>query len=171
MLHQKCAYWDTSGFREVLPWLSTLEKVQYHQHMKSRKIHWTLITEEMREGLQIDFSQETFFECFFGTLLWNISVQNPPPPPQKKKSIYFRIGLAYSKYAFNLPRWEIQQDGPVLKLYRVQRRHAKFKSTTNHQLQNWYFLGIREISQDKTPSSQTSIGRFSEKGRFVPSLP
>ena len=27
-----------------------------------------LITQEMREDLQINFSQETFFGCFFGTL-------------------------------------------------------------------------------------------------------
>ena len=64
----KCACWDTSGFQEVLPWPSTLRKVQYRQYTRSQKIHWTLITQEMREDLQIEFSQETFFGCFFGTL-------------------------------------------------------------------------------------------------------
>ena len=66
MFHQKCTYWDTSGFQEVLLWLGTLGKVQYHQY---KRIHWTLITQEIRENLQIDFSQETFF----GTLPWNVS--------------------------------------------------------------------------------------------------
>ena len=31
-------------------------KVQYHQYTRSQKIHWTLIIQEMREDLQIDFS-------------------------------------------------------------------------------------------------------------------
>ena len=87
MFQQKCAYWDPSGFQEVLPWLGTLAKVQCHQYTRRQKIHWTLITQEMREGLQIDFSQETFFGCFFGTLPWNVSIQNPPP--KKKKKIDF----------------------------------------------------------------------------------
>ena len=87
--------WISRGF--------TLRKVQYHQYTRSQKIHWTLITQEMREDLQIDFSRETFFGCFFGTLPRNVSIQNPNPPPQKKL-ISFRTGQAYSKYAFDLPR-------------------------------------------------------------------
>ena len=39
--------WISRGF--------TLRKVQYHQYTRNRKIHWTLITQEMREDLQIDF--------------------------------------------------------------------------------------------------------------------
>ena len=39
--------WISRGF--------TLRKIQYHQYTRSQKIHWTLITQEMREGLQIDF--------------------------------------------------------------------------------------------------------------------
>ena len=73
--------WISRGF--------TLRKVQYHQYTRSQKIHWTLITQEMREDLQIDFSRETFFGCFFRTLPRNVSIQNPnapPPPPQKKKN-------------------------------------------------------------------------------------
>ena len=31
----------------------TLRKVQYHQYTRSQTIHWTLITQEMREDLQI----------------------------------------------------------------------------------------------------------------------
>ena len=61
--------WISRGF--------TLRKVQYHQYTRSQKIHWTLITQEMRNGLQIDFSRETFFGCFFGTLARNVSIQNP----------------------------------------------------------------------------------------------
>ena len=85
MLQQKCAYWDTSGFQEVLPWFYLyLEKGSVHQYMRIRKIQWTLITQEMREDLHIDFSRETFFGRFFGTLPRNVSIQNPPPPPKKK---------------------------------------------------------------------------------------
>ena len=92
MFQQKCAFWDTSGFQEVLPWPSTLRKVQYRQCTRSQKIHWTLMTQEMREDLQIDFSQETFFGFFFGTLTWNVSIQSPPPP---KKIDFFSdwVGL------------------------------------------------------------------------------
>ena len=34
---------------------SPLRKVQCHKYTRSRKIHWTLITQEMRKDLQIDF--------------------------------------------------------------------------------------------------------------------
>ena len=80
------------------------------------------------------------------------------PSPSPKKLISFRIVQANSTNAFDIPRWQnhdlVQQDGPILKLYRVQLRHAKLKSTTNYQLQKSIFLGVRETSQDKTPSSQ-----------------
>ena len=42
--------WISRGF--------TLTKVQYHQYTRSRKIHWTLIAQEMREDLQIGFFPE-----------------------------------------------------------------------------------------------------------------
>ena len=51
--------WISRGF--------TLEKVQYHQYTRSQKIHWTLITQEMREDL-INFCQEMLFGCFFRIL-------------------------------------------------------------------------------------------------------
>ena len=69
----------------------TFRKDQYHQYTRSRKIHWTLITQEMKEGLQIDFSRKMFFGRFFGTLTRNVSI-DPKSPPPKKKSISFRIG-------------------------------------------------------------------------------
>ena len=72
--------WISRGF--------ALRKVQYHQYTRSRKIHWTLITQEMRESI---FSRETFFGRFFGTPPRNVSIQNSPPPP-KKKLISFRTG-------------------------------------------------------------------------------
>ena len=73
--------WISGGF--------TLRKVQYHQYTRSRKIHWTSITQEMREDLQIDFSPKISFGRFFGTLQRNVSIQNPTPPPKKKKKIDF----------------------------------------------------------------------------------
>ena len=42
------------------------------------------------EDLQIYFSQETLFGCFFGTLPSNVSIQNPFPP--EKKIDFVRIG-------------------------------------------------------------------------------
>ena len=45
----------------------TLRKVQYHQYTQSRKIHWTLITQEMREDLQIYF----FLRNILWTFLWD----------------------------------------------------------------------------------------------------
>ena len=66
----------------------TLRKVQYHQYTESRKIHWTLFTQEMRKDLQIDSSRKTFFGRFFGTLPRNVSIQRLLPPPQKKKFLF-----------------------------------------------------------------------------------
>ena len=39
--------WISRGFN--------LRNIQYHQYTRRRKIHWTLITQEMRKDLQIDF--------------------------------------------------------------------------------------------------------------------
>ena len=75
MFQQKCAYWDTSGG-------FTLRKVQYHQYTRNRKIHWTLITQEMGEDLQIDFSQETFFDVSLGPYR-ETSVSKIPLPQRK----------------------------------------------------------------------------------------
>ena len=68
--------WISRGF--------TLRNVQYHQYTRSRKIHSTFITQEMREDLQVDFSPETFFGRFFGIL-----PQPPLPSPQNR----FLFGL------------------------------------------------------------------------------
>ena len=77
--------WISRGF--------TLRKVQYHNYMRSQKIHWTLITQEMKEDLQIDFPKKTFFGRFFGTLPRNVSVQHPPlPPPSQKNQFLFGLG-------------------------------------------------------------------------------
>ena len=72
--------WISRGF--------TLGKVQYHQYTRSRKIHWTLITQEMREDLQIDFFPRN---NVLWTFVWDpllpyleTSVSNPSPPPKKK---------------------------------------------------------------------------------------
>ena len=59
---------------------------------RSRKIHWTLITQEMREDLQIDFFPRNVLWMF----LWDPAVKHQypksPPPPQKKKN-RFLFGL------------------------------------------------------------------------------
>ena len=95
------------------------------------------------------------FGRFVGTLPRNVNIQNSlsPPPPQEKL-ISFQTGYAYSRYVFDLLRWQIHdlvhKDGPILESH-VQRRHAKLKQTTNYQLQKSIFLEVREISQEKHP--------------------
>ena len=79
-------WWISRGF--------TLRNVQYHQYTRSRKIHWTLITQEMREDLQIDF----FPRNFLWTFLWNLTEKRQYPkslPPPKKKIHFFSdcVGL------------------------------------------------------------------------------
>ena len=66
--------WISGGF--------TLRKVQYHQYTRSLKIHWTLITQQIREDMQIDFSRETF--------LWDPTEkrQYPKSPPPSKKNFF-----------------------------------------------------------------------------------
>ena len=68
--------WISRGF--------TLRKVQYHQYRRSRKIHWTLITQEMREDLQIDFfPKKRSLDVSLGPHR-ETSVSKIPPPPKKK---------------------------------------------------------------------------------------
>ena len=66
--------WISRGF--------TLRKVQYHQHTRSQKFHWTLITHEMREDLQIDF--------FLRNILWG--------PIEKRQYPNFPFYTAMLKY-------------------------------------------------------------------------
>ena len=78
-------------------WISgvfTLRKVQYRQYTRSQNIHWTLITQEMREDLQIVFLPRNVLWMF----LWDSTEKrqypkSPPPPPQKQKnSFLFGLG-------------------------------------------------------------------------------
>ena len=131
------------------------EKVSVQQYRRSRKIHWTLITQEMREDLQIDFSWETFRTP-------------PPPPPPKQKIDLFSDWVGLFEVCFRSSEMTDPRPCPrewaFLESLRVQRRHAKLEPTKNYQLyKNQYFggeVGVRETWQDKTPPPQTSIGRF-----------
>ena len=68
------------------------------------KIHWTLITQEMMEDLQIDFFPEKrSLDVSLGPYR-ETSVSKIPIPPPKKNLISFRTEQAYSRYAFDLPR-------------------------------------------------------------------
>ena len=70
----------------------TLRKVQYHQYTRSRKIHWTLITQELREDFANRiFSRETFFGRFLGT----------PPSLPREKSI---SGIHIHTFSHNFAR-------------------------------------------------------------------
>ena len=70
--------WISRGF--------TMRKVQYHQYTRSQKIHWTLITQEMRKDLQIDF----FPKNVLWTFLWDLTEKRQYPKFPSK--ISFRIG-------------------------------------------------------------------------------
>ena len=71
--------WISRGF--------TLRKFQYYQYTRSRKIHWTLIAQEMREDLQIAFSRKKALWTF----LWDPAKkrQYPKYPPPRKKIDFF----------------------------------------------------------------------------------
>ena len=68
------------------------------------KIHWTLITQEMREDLQIDFFPKNNLWMFLWDPTEKRQYPKSHPPPPKEKLISFRTGQAYSRYAFDLPR-------------------------------------------------------------------
>ena len=68
--------WISRGF--------TLRKVQYHQYTRSQKIHWTLITQEMREDLQIDFFPRNVLWMFLSDPTEKRQYPKSHPPPQKK---------------------------------------------------------------------------------------
>ena len=66
--------WISGGF--------TLRKVQFHQYTRSRKIHWTLITQEMREDLQINlFLRKNSLDVSLGPYR-ETSVSKIPPLPK-----------------------------------------------------------------------------------------
>ena len=69
--------WISGGF--------TLRKVQYHQYTRSRKIHWTLITQEMREDLRTEFFPRNVLWTFFWDPTEKRQYPKSPPPPQEKK--------------------------------------------------------------------------------------
>ena len=69
-----------------------LRKVQYHRYTRSRKIHWALITQEMREDFQVDFSPRNSLWKF----LWDSPEkrQYPKSPfPKKFDSFSDWVGL------------------------------------------------------------------------------
>ena len=103
------------------------------------------------------------------TFLWDSTEKRqyqkcPSPHPQKIDFFSNLVGLfeiCFRSSKMTDPR-PCPTEWAYLEIY-VQRRHAKLKPTTNYQLQNQYFLRVRETSQDKTPPLQTSVGRFVKK--------
>ena len=83
VFQQKCAYWDTSGFQEVLPW-EMFSTISIHESERCIG-HWLL--KKWGKTYKSIFSRETCFGRFSGTLLRNVIIQNSPSPPPKKKSI------------------------------------------------------------------------------------
>ena len=149
--------WVSRGF--------TLRKVKYHQHTQSRKIHWTLITQEMREDLQIDFSLETFFGRFFGpppSLPRNVSIKNP--------FLSDWVGLfeiCFRSSEMTDPR-PCSRGWACSGVPLCSTKTCQFKPTTNYKLQkSIYFRGQRNITVQNTPS-QMSKGRFSGTKSICP---
>ena len=108
--------------------------------------------------------------------LWDPTVkrQYPKSPSPKKIRFFFRLGNIF-EICFPSSKMTDPRPCPTgwayLKLCRVQRRHAKLKPTNNKlSAAKIDILGVRETLQDKTPSSQTSIERFSisEKKSICP---
>ena len=126
----------------------------------------------MREDLQIDFSQETFFGHYLPSLPRNVSIQNPPPPHLPKKSIFVELGRPIRD---------------MLSIFRDDRSTTLFTkvgllwspvvfnddmpSSNKQQIincKNRYILGVRETSQGNTSPTQTCKGRFSGKKLICP---
>ena len=87
MFQQKCAYWDTSGFHEVLPWTRYLGKGSIPS-----------IYAKPKDSLDTDYprSQGRLANRFFPRnvlwmILWDPTVkrQYPKSPPPKKQTIDF----------------------------------------------------------------------------------
>ena len=68
--------WISRGF--------TLRKFQCYQYTRSRKIHRTFITQEMREDLQINFSRKNVLWKFLWDPTEKRQYSKSPPPPKKK---------------------------------------------------------------------------------------
>ena len=149
--------WISRGF--------TLRKFQYHQYMRSRKIHWTLITQEKREDLQIDFSRATFFGRFLGTLPRNVSIQNSPspsPPPKKKNIDFFSDWVGLFEICFRSSEMTDPRPCPRRWLYfRVPSPSTKTRQAqTNNKLsaaKRDTFRGQRNI----TGHHRTFLGKKS----------
>ena len=75
--------WISRGF--------TLRKVRYHQCTRSRKIHWTLITQEMSEDLQIDVfpRNDSDWVGLFEICFRSSEMTDPRPCP--RGWAYFRV--------------------------------------------------------------------------------
>ena len=151
--------WISRGF--------TLRKVRCHEYTRSRKIHRTLITQEMREDLQIDFLPRNAFWTFLLDPLLpyrGTSVSKIPPP--QTKSISDWVGLfviCFRSSEMTDPR-RCPRDGPILESHRLQRRHAKLKPTTNYQLQkSIFFGGQRNITGQNTSLPKRLKGVSREK--------
>ena len=83
--------WISGGF--------TLRKVQYYQYTRSQKIHWTLITEEMREDFQLDF----FPRNVLWTSYWDPTEKRQYPeshPPPLKKIDFFSDWVSLFEICF-----------------------------------------------------------------------
>ena len=120
----------------------------------------------MREDLQIDFPEKRSLDVSLGPYR-ETSVSKIPPPPPKKKNDFFSNLVGLIEICFRSSKIADPRLCPTgwayLEIYRVQRRHAKLKPTTNYQLQKSIFLkGQRNISGENTSSPnvyRTFLGR------------
>ena len=85
VFQQKSAYWDTSGFQEVLPW-ERFSTISIREPKNSLDTDYPRNEGSLANGV---FSRKTFFGRFFGPYRETSVSKIPLPPP---KSISCRIG-------------------------------------------------------------------------------
>ena len=135
--------WISRGF--------TLRKVQYHQYKRSQKIHWTLITQEMREDLQIDVFPRNVLWMFLSDPTEKRQYPKSQPPPQKKKFDFFSDWASLFEICFRSSEMTDPRPCPRGWAYfRVPLCSTETcqAQTANNELQKSIFLGIRETSQE-----------------------
>ena len=158
--------WISRGF--------ALRKVQYHQYTRSRKIHWTLITQEMRKNLEIDF----FPRNVLWTFLWDPTEKRQypkfpslPPPPKKKFDVFADwVGL----FEIYFRSSEMTDPRPCPRGWAYFRAPSCSTVTCQAQANNKLsaakidiFRGQRNITGIDTPSQQTSISHDQRSNYFL----
>ena len=138
--------WISRGF--------TLRKFRYHQCTRSRKIHWTMITQELTEDLQID-----------------LFPRNVPAPPKKNRFI-FGLGRSIRGMLSIFRDDRSTTLSTRMGLFRVPSRSTKTcQAQTNNKLsaiQKSIFLGGERNMTGQNTSSPNVYRTFLGKKLICP---